>query len=98
MMNKIVKIKLRSVDTVQYTEEHTQEARYVYSIEDSIGILEIFLTLPEDADPVEQFVIHVKDLYKGFLNYVVYYRVWKYSLLLNNIKDFNFQLHRIKMW
>ena len=93
-----VKIKLRNFNTVVYTEEHTQEVEYIYSIDDSTGLLKILLTIPEDADPVEHFVIHVKDLYKGYLNYIVYHGKWKYNLLLNNIKDFNYQLHRIKMW
>lgn len=93
-----VKIKLRNYDTVIYNEEHIQEVRYTYSIDDSTGLLEIYLTIPEDADPVEYFVLHVKDLYKGYNCYYVYHSKYKYSLLKNNKYDFNYQLHKIKMW
>lgn len=91
---KEVKIKLRSVDSVHYETEHTQEVRYTYSIEDSIGLLEIYLTVPEEAEPVEQFVIHMKDLYKGFSIYNMYYKNYKYILSVNG----GFVLTKIKMY
>lgn len=92
------KFKLCNFDSVIYTEEHIQEVRYRYTIEDSTGFLEIFLTIPEEADPVEQFVIHIKDLYQGYNNYVIYHGKWKYSLLKNNVQDNEYQFTRYKMW
>ena len=93
-----VKFKLRNFDTVIYTEEHTQEVRYRYSIEDSPGLLEIYLTIPEEADPVEYFVLHVKDIYRGYFNYVVYHGKWKYSLLKNRPEVNEYQFHKIAMY
>ena len=92
------KFKLNNFDSVIYTEEHIQEVRYRYTIEDSTGLLEIFLKIPEEADPVEQFVIHIKDLYQGYNNYVIYHGKWKYSLLKNNVQDNEYQFTRYKMW
>ena len=65
MMKRIVtkeqvKFKLRNYDTVVYDEEETQEVRYLYTIEDSGGFLEMNLTIPADADPVEYFCIKIK--------------------------------------
>ena len=67
-----MKIKLRSFESKIYSDEKIQDVKYYYSIEDSIGMLEINLTLPEESDPVEWFVIHLKDLYKGFKEYICY--------------------------
>ena len=90
-----MKIKLRSFDSVIYTEEKTQEVRYLYSIDDSTGLLEVYLTIPEEADPVEQFAIHIKDLYRGYKDYNIYYGKWKYNILSDNIA---FQFNKIKMY
>ena len=90
-----MKIKLRSFDTVIYTEEHIQEVEYLYSIDDSLGLLKIDLTISEEADPVEQFVIHIKDIYRGLSTYNVYHNKWKYSLFKD---DSAFQLNKIKMY
>ena len=75
-----MKIKLKKFDTVIYTEEHIQEVRYVYSIDDSVGLLEINLTIPEEADPVESFVWDMKDLYRGLTEYIVYHTKYRYTL------------------
>ena len=91
----VMKIKLRSFDTVIYTEEHIQEVEYLYSIDDSLGILKVELTIPEEADPVEQFVIHIKDIYRGFIAYNIYHNKYKYSLLKDGTA---FQLNKIKMY
>ena len=95
----MVTIKLKYVDPVIYTEEHTQDVKYMYSIEDSLGLLEINLTIPEEADPVEYFVLHLKDLYKGFREYICYYKNMKYRLDLdkNRFCD-EWYLSKIKMW
>lgn len=99
----MIKFTLRNFDTVIYTEEHTQEVRYRYSIEDSPGLLEIFLTIPEEADPVEYFVLHTKDLYRYNLpvDYVVYHGKWKYRLESLRDKYGNsdeWHLSKIKMY
>lgn len=90
-----MKIKLRSFDTVIYTEEHIQEVEYLYSIDDSSGLLKIELTIPEEADPVESFIHHVKDIYRGFEHYVVYHSKYKYDLLVDRN---SYQLNKVKMW
>ena len=94
-----MKIKLRSFDSVIYTEEHTQEVRYYYSIEDSTGLLEINLTIPEESDPAEEFVIHIKNLYKGYLQYEILHNKWKYKYsnhkTVNGVEWF---LLKTKMW
>ena len=92
-----VKFKLRNFDTVVYDEE-IQEVRYLYTIEDSGGFLEMDLTIPADADPVEQFCLHIKDLYRGYINYVIYHSRYKYNVLLLKPTDFDYQLHRTRMW
>ena len=91
----MMKIKLRSYDSVIYTEEHSQEVKYLYSIDDSMGLLEIHLTIPEEADPVETFVLDMKNLYRGFEHYVVYHSKYKYDLLVDRN---SYQLNKIKMW
>ena len=90
-----MKIKLRNFDSVIYTEEHTQDVKYTYSIDDSMGLLGIELTIPEEADPVEYFVLHTKDLYRGFEHYVIYHSKYKYDLLVDRN---SYQLNKIKMW
>lgn len=75
-----MEIKLRNFESNIDPEEKVQDVKYYYSIKDSIGMLEINLTLPEESDPVEWFVYHLKDLYKGFKEYIVYHNKWKYSL------------------
>ena len=90
-----MKIKLRSFDTVIYAEEHIQEVEYLYSIDDSLGLLKIELTIPEEVDPVEQFVIHIKDIYRGFISYNIYYNKYKYSILKDGTA---FQFNKIKMY
>ena len=97
----MIKIKLKKFDTVIYTEEHTQEVKYVYSIDDSTGLLEMMLTIPENSDPVEQFVIHLKDLYRYNVPvvYTVYHNNYKYTLDVDKCKYCNeWYLSRIKMW
>lgn len=92
-------IKLKSFDTVVYETEHTQEVRYIYSIGDSLGVLEINLTIPDSQDPVEYFMLHLKDLYKGFNEYIGYYKNFKYRLDLdkNRFCD-EWYLSKIQMW
>lgn len=94
-----MKIKLRSFDTVIYTEEHTQEVRYLYSIEDSTGILEIDLTIPEEADPVEQFILHIKDIYRGIYEYVIYHTKYKYRYTKHKtVNGEEWFIVKTKMW
>lgn len=90
-----MKIRLKRFNTLIDTDEHSQEVQYFYSIEDSTGLLEINLNIPEESDPVEYFVIHIKDLYKGYPNYNIYHGKWKYSILSNNN---SFQYNKIKMY
>lgn len=93
-----MRIKLRKYDTVVYTEEKTQEVRYIYSIDDSTGLLEIYLTLPEEADPVESFVIDMKNLYRGLKEYIIYYKNYKYRLDIEKNSDLGFYLTKIQMY
>jgi len=90
-----MKIRLKRFNTLIDTDEHSQEVQYFYSIEDSTGLLEINLNIPEESDPVEYFVIHIKDLYKGYTNYNVYHGKWKYTILND---DNSFQYNKIKMY
>jgi hypothetical protein len=96
-----LKLKLRNFDSVIYTEEHTQEVRYRYSIEDSPGLLEIYLTIPEDVDPVEYFVLHTKDMYKYNvpIDYNVYHGKWKYTMHLQKDDILSeYYITKYKMW
>ena len=98
-MNKLqAKFKLKTIYDLIDPDEHIQDVRYKYSIDESCGLLEINLVIPEEADTVEQFVIHMKDLYRGYLNYIVYYGKWKYSLLKNNYDSEDYQLTKFKMY
>lgn len=90
-----MKIKLRKFDTLIDTEEHNQEVRYLYSIGDSTGLLEINLTIPEESDPVEYFVMHIKDLYRGYNKYNIYHGKWKHCIVINRN---NFQYNKIQMY
>lgn len=94
-----MEIKLRSFEAKINPDEKIQEVRYLYSIEDSLGLLEINLTIPEESDQVEQFIIHLKDLYKGFKEYIVYHNRWKYRLDIDKNKYINeIYLSKIKMY
>ena len=93
-----MKIRLRKFNSVVYTEEHTQEVQYIYSIEDSLGLLEIHLTIPEEADPIESFVIDMKNLYKGLKEYIVYYKNYKYRLDLEKNSDVLYYVSKIQIW
>ena len=98
---KAIKFTLKNFDIVIYTEEHIQEVRYRYTIEDSTGLLEIYLTIPEEADPVEYFVLHIKDLYKYNIpvDYIVYHTKWKYILRYYHSKSIRgYQLLKRKMY
>ena len=92
-----LKIKLKNFTSRIDTEEHIQEVNYKYSIEDSIGLLEIELTIPEEADPVEYFVLHTKDLYKYNIpiDYVVYHGKYRYWLIHT---DDGYEFQKIKMY
>ena len=82
MMNKLqIKLKLKTLYCLVDPEEHIQDVTYKYYNDTLRGLQEINLVIPEEADTVEQFIIHIRDLYRGYLNYVVYYGKWKYSLL-----------------
>ena len=95
-----MEIKLRSFEAKINPDEKIQEVRYLYSIEDSLGLLEINLTIPEESDQVEQFIIHLKDLYKGFKEYIVYHNRWKYRLEYDKGNKFieEWYFSKIKMY
>lgn len=97
-IKRIPKFKLVRFDTVIYTEEHTQEVRYVYSIDDSIGLLEINLTIPEEADPVEEFCIAIKNLYRGYYVYIIYHTKFKYMIHIDKNDTSCYKLSRYKMY
>ena len=95
----MVKIRLRNFNTVLYTNEHIQEVEYFYTIEDSVGLLKITLTIPEDADPVEQFIIHLKDIYRNLGTYIVYHTKFKYKFEISVDNIFSeYYLTKQKMW
>lgn len=94
-----MKVKLRNLSSVVYQEEKIQEVEYIYSIDDSLGLLKICLTIPESSDPVEQFVMHIKDLYKGYVNYDVYYGRFKYHYNMHKtINGMESYIVKTKMW
>lgn len=90
-----MRIKLRSFDSNVFPDEKIQDVFYRYSIEDSSGVLEINLTMSEENDPVEQFILKIKDLYKGFNTYNIYCFNYKYTLLVDNN---SYQLNKVKMY
>ena len=90
-----MKIKLKDFVTKMNTEEEIQDVYYRYSVGDSTGLLAIELTIPLESDPVEWFVYHIKDLYKGFYEYIVFHNKWKYML---ETSDNEIYYHKIKMY
>ena len=94
-----MKFRLKNFTTVIYDEEEIQEVDYTYSIADSVGLLKITLTIPEDADPVEQFIIHLKDIYRNLGTYIVYHTKFKYTLEMSKDNVFSeYYLTKNKMW
>ena len=95
----MMKFKLKNFTTLIYDEEKIQEVDYIYSISDSVGLLKITLTIPEDADPVEQFIIHLKDIYRNLGTYIVYHTKFKYKLetSIDNIFS-EYYLTKTRMW
>ena len=61
---KELKIRLVRFDDRIDTDEHIQEISYKYSLEDSSGLLEINLTIPEEDDPLRAFIYSISNLYK----------------------------------
>lgn len=93
-----MKIKLRSFENEIDNEEHIQKVKYLYSIDDSIGLLGMDLFIPEEADPVEYFALRIKDIYRGYNAYNVYHGKYKYTVFKNWKDQFDFQLHKVKMY
>ena len=81
-MNKELKIRLVRFNDKIDTDEHIQEISYKYSLEDSSGLLEINLTIPEEDDPVRAFIYSISNLYKYNvpIDYIVYHGRYKYIL------------------
>lgn len=95
----MTKFRVKNFNTVIYDEEHVQEVDYIFSIEDSVGLLKITLTIPDDADIMEQFIIHLKDIYRGLKNYVVYHGKWKYTLDMQTDDLYSeYYVTKRKMW
>ena len=95
-MNKL-KIRLKNFTSRIDVDEHIQEVEYNYSIEDMLGMLKIELTIPEEVDPVEEFIHKIVDLNKnkfvGIVNYEILHNHYKYyyDAITNN-------LSKIKMY
>lgn len=95
-----MEIKLRSFEAKINPDEKIQEVRYLYSIEDSTGLLAIELTIPLESDPVEWFVYHTKDLYKDMKEYIIFHNKWKYILEYDKGNKFmeEWYFSKIKMY
>ena len=92
-MNKELKIRLVRFDDKIDVDEHIQEISYKYSLEDSSGLLEINLTIPEEDDPLRAFIYSISNLYKYNIpvDYVVYHGRYKHILkYFKNIKDYEY--------
>ncbi len=79
---KEIKIKLKSIKEPEVIDGIVKDVNYSYSIDDSLGLLGITLTMYNEIDPLEQFLDHVPDLYKYNVPicFVVYYKNMKYKL------------------
>ena len=94
-----MKIKLRNFDTKINPDEKIQDVKYYYSIADSTGLLGIDLTIPDDADPVEQFILHIKNLYKDFSQYEILHNKWKYKYTSHKtVNGVEWFILKTKMW
>ena len=88
-MNKELKIRLVRFDDKIDVDEHIQEISYKYSLEDSSGLLEINLTIPEEDDPLRAFIYSISNLYKYNvpIDYIVYHGKYKHILKYYNCKS-----------
>lgn len=93
----IIKIKLRSYEVLDVFDKESYIS-FKYSIEDSTGLLEMRLSIPDNADPVEKFSLGIKDLYRDYLSYHIYSGRYKYNVFKNNYNSPDYQLHKTKMY
>ena len=79
---KEIKIKLKSIKEPEAIDGIVKDVNYTYSIDDSLGLLGITLTMYNEIDPLNEFIYHLQDLYKFNIpvDYLVYYRNMKYKL------------------
>lgn len=85
---KEIKIKLKSIKEPEEIVGVVKDVNYSYSIDDSIGLLGITLTMYNEINPLEEFITHVPSLYKYNVpvDYIVYYKNMKYKLHDGNIQ------------
>lgn len=90
---KEIKIKLKAIKEPDEIIGVVKDVNYSYSIDDSIGLLGLTLTMYNEIDPLEEFLYHVPSMYKYNVpvDYVVYYKNMKYKLHDGSIQ-------RIKMY
>ncbi len=79
---KEIKIKLKSIKEPEVIDGVVKDVEYQYSLEDSTGLLGIILTMYNEIDPLDEFLYHLKDLYKFNVpvDFIVYYKNMKYKL------------------
>ena len=88
-------IKLKCFETNIHPEEQTQDVRYIYYFKDGVGLMELNLTIPDNDDPVEQFIFNMIRLYKGINNYIIYHNKYKY---ISYIVDDKIGFKKVKMY
>lgn len=87
-----MKIKLNRINNIDQNDI-LKRIEYIYSLDDSSGLLKIELTMYNKVDELENFLLHLKDLYKfnKSIEYKCYYKNYKYL-----VKDDN--ISKIKMY
>lgn len=90
---KEINIKLKTIKEPEEIIGIVKDVNYSYSIDDSIGLLGITLTMYNEIDSLEEFLNHVPSMYRFNVpvDYVVYYKNMKYKLHDGSIQ-------RIKMY
>lgn len=79
---KEIKIKLKAIKEPEVIDGIVKDVNYTYSIDDSLGLLGITLTMYNEIDPLNEFIYHLQDLYKFNIpvDFIIYYKNMKYKL------------------
>lgn len=95
---KEIKIKLKRIVEPEEIVGVVKDVNYLYSIDDSSGLLGITLTMYNEIDSLEEFLNHVPSMYKYNVpvDYIVYYKNMKYKL--HEYKSHDGSIQRIKMY
>lgn len=101
LIMKEIKIKLKTIKEPEEIIGIVKDVEYAYSIEDSLGLLGITLTMYNEIDPLEEFLNHVPSMYRYNVpvDYIVYYKNYKYILKYYNTKSIRgYRLMKRKMY